>query len=148
MDVRAVASAIAARYAPGVLSTPTGAAAIRSSSGLSPERIGAYPAMIVSSDEGTVRVGEGSRLITARWFARLYYSDAASGDLERDITQLEDWTSVLLEAHKVSVQLGGLAAYVRTSSWKIGQLRFAGITYNGVELRLESVHTDGWQPTA
>lgn len=143
-----IADAIAARYAPGQVAAPGGADAIRSSSASLPNMIGATPCVLVFPDAGTLVPGNGTRLGHASWFVRLYYGQAAGGDLERDSDELLDYLGVLVDQHSTSLQLGGLVVYVRCTGWRVGVLRYAGETYTGLELRVETQTAEAWTPTA
>lgn len=145
-SIDSIAQAIAARYASGTLTPPGGLEATRFATADLPAAIPDTPGVLVFADEGTLDPGNGTRLSAASFLVRFYYAEA--GDLERDQVALRDWLDVLINAHLAAMQLGGLVAAVRTRRWKLGQLPYAGRTYNGVELTVEAISSEGWSPTA
>lgn len=148
-DVGAIAEAIAARYAaPNLPATPTGADGIRSSSANIPNHLPARPCVLVFPDAGALDAGDGIRIGELTWFVRLYYDEVGGGDLERDSDELRDWLTLLLDQHKASMQLGGLVVATRTTGYRLGVLRFAGVDYTGLELRVQTVTTEPWAATA
>lgn len=151
MDVGAIAEALAARYTAGALpATPAGADGIRSSSANIPNQLPARPCVLVFPDQGALDAGGGIRIGQLTWFVRLYYDEVGGGDLERDSDELRDWLSLFLDQHKAQVHLG-LAATVqatRTTGYRLGVLRFAGVDYTGLELRVETITTEPWDATA
>lgn len=151
MDIGAIAEAIAARYAaPNLPATPAGADAIRSSSANIPNDLGPRPCVLVFPDQGALEAGGGIRIGELTWFVRLYYDAVGDGDLERDSDELRDWLSLLLDQHKASVHLGlaGTVQATRTLGYRLGVLRFAGVDYTGLELRIQTVTTEPWDATA
>lgn len=149
MDFAALATAVAAKYAPGVLTPPAAYPTdIRSSTGTPPAQLGARPCVVVFVDEGELDAGNGTRIGLHHLLARFYYSDAADFDLARENAALEAWLSVLVDAHKAGVQLAGTVAACRTVGYKLGILDYAGGKYNGAELRVDVATSEGWAATA
>lgn len=144
MDIDAIATAVAARYSS--LTPPAGLGAIRKATGDLPQAIGQVPVVLIWPEEGELRAGTGSRLGDHLFFARFYFG--LTRNLERETKACRRWLSVLLDAHKDAVQLGGLVASVRTITWQIGQMEYAGKTYTGIELGLQVVTTEPWDATA
>jgi hypothetical protein len=142
-----VADAIAARFAPGVVAAPAGTNAIRTSSASLPNVIGATPAVLVSIDAGTLTYTAGTRLGAADWFVRLYYDQAAGGDLERDSRELLDYLTVLVDQLAAALQLSGTVVSAHVTGFRVGMLRYAGAMYTGLELRVHTVTTESWTPT-
>lgn len=146
IDLDAIAEAIAARYAPGLLTPPAGLDAIRSSSANLPNNLGALPLVLTFLESGELTPGNGTRLGDHRFLVRFYLAE--TGDWTRHSDQLRRWAAKLLDVHLTGAQLGGLVAAVRTRGWRIGSMRYAGQTYAGAEMRLQVVTSDSWAPTA
>jgi hypothetical protein len=143
-----IGDAIADRYAPGVLSTPGGSDAIRSSSANLPNHIGATPAVLVFLDAGQLTPGNGTRIGVTDWLVRLYYDQVGGGDLERDLDEIRDWLTILVNAHQVLVQLGGAVVWCRTVGFRVGILEYAGVRFTGAEIRVQTGTSESWTPTA
>jgi hypothetical protein len=146
-DFGAISDALAAKFGVGVLATPTGADAIRSASAALPSGLGALPAVYVFADSGQLTQGGGSRHGEHVFLARLYYDQAAGGDLERDVPELQDWLGVMLDALKPGMQLSAQVDAARIVGWRIAILPYAGLEYTGLELRIQVVTSAGWTPT-
>jgi hypothetical protein len=142
-----IGDAIADRYAPGVLSTPGGADAIRSSSANLPNNIGATPAVLVFLDSGQLTAGNGTRVGLTDWLVRLYYDQLGAGDLERDLDELRDWLTILVNAHLAQLNLGGAVVFCRTVGFRVGVLEYAGVKFTGCEVRVQTGTSESWTPT-
>jgi hypothetical protein len=147
LDLDGIAGAIAARYAAGQLTAPTGYATIRSSTANPPGAIGPTPAVVVSISDGAFPIeNNGTRVGEQRWFVRFYLDQ--SSDLERAEPALRKWLSVLLYQHQSGIQLGGLVVIVRIESFKVGILPYGGVDYTGIELAVHTATSEAWSPTA
>jgi hypothetical protein len=146
LDTYAIATAIAARYAPGVMAPPAGLPPIRQATASPPNGITKTPLVLVIPDSGEVEhIGGGTRRMTHVWLVRFYL--ALSTDLARDYVALEKWTAKLLDAHLAGIALGGLVTAVRTKSYRVGSMRYGAKDYEGIELRVEAVTTEAWSPS-
>jgi hypothetical protein len=146
MDFDASAIALAARFAPAQVTPPTGYDNVRVSTADLPGQMTPLPTMLVFLDSGDFRTGNGTRQGGHDWLARFYYNQ--TGDLERDMVALRKWAGVLVDQLKLSVQLGGIVTSARVMSYQIGVLRYAGIDYSGIELRVHVVTDEGWAAAA
>lgn len=146
MDVDAIAVAVAARYAPAQVTPPVGLTNVRRSTADLPQALNAMPAFLVFPDSGTLNPGNGTRTGKATFLGRFYFGLARN--LARETNALRKWLTVLLGQHSTGVQLGGTVVSIRTVSWKIGQMSYAGKEYSGIELGLEVVTSEPWTPTA
>jgi hypothetical protein len=144
-DFDAIATAIAARYAPGQVTPPTGYANIRTSTADAPGNIVA-PCVIVFPEAGTFEPGSGTRIGPSDFLVRFYFEKAA--DLPRQLTALRKWLTVLVDQHLLSVQLGGTVASCRTMRWSVGLLEYGDQPYAGIELGVHVVTSEAWSPTA
>lgn len=154
MDIDATAAAIAAKYA--ALTPPTGYQAVRLATAdlpqhLTPGRgsdtVKPRPVVLVFPDQATLIPGSGQQRVTdARFLVRFYY--AVQRDLARETNALRKWLTVLQDAHKQGLTLGGTVTYCRTVGWRIGTLRYADRDYSGVELQVAVGAAEPWSPTA
>lgn len=153
-DFAAIGAAIAARYAPGTLATPAGEVAIRSSTNKPPDQLGALPLVLIVPAEGSFGTGakgvggrHGTREGEHWYLAQLFAAQVPDSDLGRAMGSLQAWLTVLVDVHVAQLALGGLVVAVRTISWRVGILRYMGVSYAGVELRLQVVTAEAWSPT-
>lgn len=148
-DFDLLASTIAARYAPGVVTPPATYPNIRRSTANPPNRVTMLPLVIVYTDGGTFRVGGGEKRGAHRFIVRFLYQQ--STDLEREQTALRTWATVLVDQLKGAVQLGGAVptlALVRNIEWRIRLIPYRSKVYAGIELTCDAVTTEGWLATA
>jgi hypothetical protein len=145
-DVNAITIALAARFAAAQVTPPSGLQNIRSSTGSPPNQLPATPCVIAFPIEGDFRTGQGTRLGAGQWIVRFYY--AQTGDILRDSTALQKWSTVLVDQLKGAVQLGGIVARATVDHWKIGIVAYAGTDYSGIELTVEIVTSESWAAVA
>jgi hypothetical protein len=145
-DFDAISAALAARYAAGAMTAPTGYDPIRVATADLPGQMTPLPTVLVFPDHGDFRAGNGTRLGGHDFLVRFYYSQI--GDITRDMVALRKWLTVLADQHRDAVQLGGLVTLVTTMSWRIGQMAYAGMDYSGIEFGVHVVTDEGWAATA
>lgn len=145
VDYNAVAAAIAARYAPAQVTPPAGLANVRVSTANLPNHLTMLPAVLVFLDAGELTPGNGTRLGEGVFLARFYLG--APKSLARDMVKLTKWLGVLVDQHGTGLQLGGLVVAVRTRGWKVGMMDYNGVTFSGIELRLQVVTSEPWTPS-
>lgn len=154
MDVDATAAAIAAQYAG--LTPPVGYQPIRLATADLPQHLAPgrgsstvkpRPIVLVFPDQATLIPGSGQQRVTdARFLVRFYY--AIQRDIAREVNACRKWTTVLQDAHRTNLTLGGTVTYCRTIGWRQGTLRYADRDYTGVELTLAVGAAEPWSPTA
>lgn len=145
-DFDAIAVALAGRFDPAQVTPPAGYDPIRLATADLPGQMTPLPTVLVFLDQGTFDTGAGSRQGGHDFLVRFYYDQA--GDLARAQVALRRWLTILADQLRTSVQLGGIVATARVMGWKIGQLGYAGETYEGLELRVRIVTTEGWAASA
>lgn len=148
LDLYAIGTAIATRYAPANVTPPTGEPTLRYATADLPVAIGATPAIVVVSDGGTLTFGSQTRRGAHRYSVNLYIEDA--GDYGRQMARAAKWASALLDVPLASVHLGMPDTVSQTwlASYEIGLLEYAGTTFVGVRLGVEVTTTDGISPVA
>jgi hypothetical protein len=142
----AIAEAVAARYAAGTLAPPAGLDAIGEATADLPNHIGQYPTLLVFLDAGALDAGQGTRIGVSTFLARFYFADGL--DLEGANADLRRWLTVLVDAHKLSVQLGGVVDVVRTVAWRAGILHYGGADHVGLELTVRVWTSEAWEAVA
>ena len=146
-DFTAIAAALAARYAPGALTAPTGYDTIRLSTYTPAEAMLPLPCVLVFAPEsGEFATGNGTRTGTHDWVVRFYYDQA--GDLARQAAALLAWAPVLFDQLRAAVTLSGTAISARLASYRIGYMQYAGDDYAGIEMRVRVQTSEAWAATA
>lgn len=138
-DFYATCNALAARYAPGTISTPTGEAAMRFALGQSPNDLSATPCVIVSPQDGELVYAAGSKSGEYRVNVNFYLAKA-SADFKRLETSRQRWLPVLLAATDGQMQLGqGGSATVQKAiplTWEFTELPYGGESYDGITIHV------------
>jgi hypothetical protein len=145
-DLYAIANALAARYASGVVTPPAGYQNIRKATAAPPQAMTTRPAVIVFPDTGEFSYFAGKRDSGHDFIVRFYFNEA--GDLARDQVALLKWATVLVDQLRLSTQLGGTVTVARCDTWKIGYLTYGGKDYSGVELGVHVVVNEAWAAVA
>lgn len=139
MNYKTLADALAARYAPGVTTPPTGYANIVASTATPPNTLPRSPYVVVWPNEGTLIVGSGQVLGRPQEFLVNFYYAKTEGDIPRESTALLSWLGVLLAQTYPALQLGftdGTVLKAIPVKWTIGALVYAGITYDGITITI------------
>lgn len=147
-DFDAITNAIAARFAPGVVTPPAGYPNIRTSTGNLPNQMVPLPAVLVFPESGDFHTAPkaGGRDSVHEFIVRFYYNQ--TGTLERDTVALRRWLTVLVDQLRASAMLGGIVTLARVESWLIGLLPYAGTDYTGIELTVRVTVNEAWSVTA
>jgi hypothetical protein len=141
-DFDAQATAIAARFAPGVVTPPTGYDNIRVSTAALPNQMTPLPSVFVFLESGGFPMyGSQKRQGGYEWAVRFYYNQV--GDMERDQVALRKWATVLT-GQVTTVQLGGIVDSALMTSFKFGVLHYAGEFYTGIEFGIHVVKDEPW----
>jgi hypothetical protein len=146
LDFDAVAVALAARYAPGVMSPPAGQAALRLSTATMPQQVTVTPVILVFPDSGTFEYGSSTRQGDALFKLQFLYSMGV--DMARDSVALRKWAGVLADQLRGAAQLGGIVASARVSGWRTVKITYGGDEFNGIELDVAIVTTEAWTATS
>lgn len=146
-DFDAVSTALAARYAPGVVVPPAGLQNIRKSVSDLPQGLGQMPIVLVFPDAGALDTGDGTRTGLHRFIVRFYFG--LTRNLARETNACRKWLTVLADQLKAggAVQLGGLVANCELVTWRIGVMEYMGKRYSGIELGVDVTTTEGWNPS-
>jgi len=146
IDFDAIATALAARYAPGLMSPPSGLGALRLSTATLPQQVSVTPAVLVFPDSGTLEYGSSTRQGDALMKLQFLYSMGV--DMARDSVALRKWLGVLLDQLRGAAQLGGIVASARVTGWRTVKITYGGGDFNGIELDVAVVTIEAWTATA
>jgi hypothetical protein len=105
IDFKACCNALAARFAPGTISTPSGAVAMRHAYGQMPKNVAAVPCVLVEPINGTIQANPG------QWSHEmdvdvLFLLSKRPGDPARVELQRQIWLPTLLAATEGQLKLG------------------------------------------
>lgn len=134
MNLADIADGLAARFAPGVVTPPTGMKNITSSTPRPPNNIPNTPFVIAWASDGDVTLGAGSVTGTAR-FNVVFYFAKSDGDIPRQYDALLEWVGILIDQLYGAQKLG--VAGVRKGyvvRWEIGVITYAGVQYEAVSM--------------
>lgn len=146
-DYTAIATALAARYAPGTMSPPAGYDPVRLSTFKPAEDLPPLPCVLVfAPTEITFGSGNGTRHQAQDWTVRLYYDQA--GDLARQAAALLAWLGVFVDQLKASAQLGGIVTSAVLTRARSGYLTYAGADFAGIEGTVRILTDESWAATA
>ena len=146
-DFDAQGVALALRFTAANCPAPAGGyQAIRYATNYPAAAVGPLPCVLVFPTEGDLLTGGGKRESHETWLARFYFAE--TGTPEKDYKALQKWLGVLLDATKLSDQLGGTVAWARPMSWRIGALDYGDKRYSGIELTLHIEAHEAYSPTA
>lgn len=134
MDMNAICNALAARFAPGTIGTPTGAEAMRYAYGQAPNNLPATPSVVVLPEDGQVVANPGQWRFEHN-IDVLFYLAKAPGDTARVETQRQLWLPTLLAATQGQAKLGvsGVDKALPTE-WEFTELPFGGDEYHGIRI--------------
>jgi len=147
IDFDLIGSGIAARYAPGAVTPPTGLGNIRTATADLPNALTVLPAVTVMPDRGQLSPGNGTRLVEADYLVRFHFSKARN--LPRDTNALRKWLGILIDQLRVGETVGAGStgvAVVRVLTYAIRILPYGRAEYMGIELGVRATLTGSWTP--
>lgn len=131
MNAYTVAAALAAKFASGTLTPPTGYTAVRVATAAIPNAIPVLPCVLVILPDGEIIAGSPNADITLNFHVQFHYGKN-TGDLARDMTAMLQWLTVLLFAAWADPTLG-LSGSQQVKSAYPADFRLAVFTYGGEE---------------
>lgn len=146
-----IGEALAARYASGTLTPPSGYAAVRVATSKLPNNIPLTPWVLVTLPDGEVVI-DSAQSVTLNYHVTFYYGKA-SGDTARDMTGMLSWIGVLLAATFGQTSLGVAATqFVKSalpSAFRLTVETYGGDEYYGWDITVPVLLRDlGWTFTA
>jgi hypothetical protein len=139
IDFRAICVALAARYAPGTISTPTGASAMRASYAQAPKNVPTVPCVVLEIQQGTVTANPGQWKHEMQVDA-IFVLSKRPGDPARVDTQRQLWLPALLAATegKLTLGLAGQAGYsvdkAIPTGWDWIEYQIGADGYDGIRI--------------
>jgi hypothetical protein len=147
MDLSAIASALADRYAADLIVPPAGYTDPGTATHQLPNAITSTPTAVVFPPEGEFSYAVMKRSGNLDFPVRFYIAPTA--DLPRATQAMYDWAGVLLDRlqGRYDLDLSPTVTHAVTSELRFGKLEYAGAEYVGVEFVVR-VHTEEpFQPT-
>lgn len=149
-----IADALAAKFAPGVVTPPTGYRNIALSTARLQNNLVNVPFIAIFPPEpGSVEVTiDPGRRITVIPFRLRFHFDQASGDLSKTTAALYSWATVLYDQLATGAKLGlggapGVMKAIPTSGPGFATLPYAGTEYDGIEWTVSVWYEDAYLMT-
>lgn len=139
IDFKAVCNALAARFAPGTIATPTGAVAMRAAYGQMPKNVAAVPCVLIEPTDGSINA------TSSQWEHQMHIDavfllSKRPGDPARVEAQRQIWLPSLLYATEKQLKLGigaqsgyELAKAIPTG-WEWIEYDVGGDAYDGIRI--------------
>lgn len=134
MNLADIADGLAARFAPGVVTPPTGMKNITSATARPPNNIPNTPFVIAWASDGDVKLA-GFQVDHTLRFNVVFYFSKSDGDIPRQYDALLEWVGILIDQLYAQQKLGVTGVkkgYV--TRWEIGVLTYAGTLYEAVSM--------------
>jgi hypothetical protein len=132
VNLLTIADALAARFAPGLVTPPTGRKNITAATARPPNAIPNTPYVVAWADSGEVTFPPGQMLGEHEFKVTFYYSKSEA-DIPREYAALLDWVGVLLARLAGQTQLGVVGVKKAIPMrWEIGTAIYAGVTYEAI----------------
>jgi hypothetical protein len=135
LDLKAIADALAARYAPGLVTPPTGYPNIVAATATPPNALTQFPSVVAWPNTGEITYNPGVRKGEHEFLVNFYYAKH-EGDIPRESAALLNWLGVLLDRLHGQTMLGLAPIVLKAivTNWTIGALVYAGMTCDGITL--------------
>jgi len=149
-DALVIGEALAAKYASGTLTPPTGYPAVRVSTAKLPNNIPVTPWVLVVLPDGEVQI-DSSQQVTLNYHVIFHYGKS-SGDTARDMSGMMSWIGLLLAATFSGTTLGVSATqFVKSalpSTFRLTVETYGGDEYYGWDITVTVILRDlGWTMT-
>ena len=134
MNLLTIADALAARYAPGLVTPPAGRKNITAATARPPNAIPNTPFVVAWADSGEVTFPPGLMLGEHEFKVTFYYSKSEA-DIPREYASLLDWVGILLAQLAGQTKLGVVGVKKAIPMhWEIGMARYADIMYEAITI--------------
>ena len=134
MNLLTIADALAARYAPGLVTPPAGRKNITAATARPPNAIPNTPFVVAWADSGEVTFPPGVMLGEHEFKVTFYYSKSEA-DIPREYASLLDWVGILLAQLAGQTKLGVVGVKKAIPMhWEIGMARYADIMYEAITI--------------
>ena len=143
-DFYAACNALAARYAPGTITAPTGEQAMRAAFGQDPNGISQSPCVVIFPKDGDIIYGNGDKKGEYRVDVNFYLAKSTA-DYKRLDASRQRWLVPLLAATdgQSLLGLGGSGTVVKAipTTWEFAQLLYGDFTWEGIVIHV-TIFTD------
>jgi len=134
VNLLTIADALAARYAPGLVTPPAGRKNITAATARPPNAIPNTPFVVAWADSGEVTFPPGLMLGEHEFKVTFYYSKSEA-DIPREYASLLDWVGILLAQLAGQTKLGVVGVKKAIPMhWEIGMARYADIMYEAITI--------------
>jgi hypothetical protein len=134
VNLLTIADALAARYAPGLVTPPAGRKNITAATARPPNAIPNTPFVVAWADSGEVTFPPGVMLGEHEFKVTFYYSKSEA-DIPREYASLLDWVGILLAQLAGQTKLGVVGVKKAIPMhWEIGMARYADIMYEAITI--------------
>ena len=134
MNLLTIADALAARYAPGLVTPPAGRKNITAATARPPNNLPNTPFVIAWATEGEITL-QPSRALGEHTFLVTFYYSKSEADIPREYAALLDWVGVLLERLYGAMKLGVTGVMkALVTRWEIGVAVYGGVQYEAITL--------------
>ena len=106
IDFYGICNALAARFAPGTITTPSGAKAMRPASGQIPKSAPVVPMVFVEATDGTVIAQDGNAWLHEMHVDVVFLTSKRQGDPVREDAERQRWLPTLLAATEGQLKVG------------------------------------------
>ena len=137
-DLKGTCDALAARFAPGTITTPTSGLAMRAAYGQMPNTVPATPAVYIEPTDGEVT---GDNRWAHEWnLDAVFLVDKSTADPKRIETQRQLWLPTLLGATQgqvklgIGAQVGWELAKALPTGWKWDEVDVAGTDFAAIRV--------------
>lgn len=139
IDLKAICDGLAARFAAGTISTPTGAHTMRTSYAAPPKSAPVVPCVILEVQDGTIIANPGQWNHELNIDAVFLYSKR-QGDTVRQDTERQRWLGNLLAATEAQLKIGLGAASGYTvdkalpADWEFTEYQVGSDLFDGIRV--------------
>jgi hypothetical protein len=147
VNITAIASAVADRFAPSAITPPSGYTDPGTATHLMPNAITTLPTCVVFPPEGDFSYQAFKRTGDLTFPVRWYVGDAS--DLPRATQAMYDWAGVLLDQLEAQYDLdqGPAVTHAYVTAYRFGRLPYADREYTGIELTVVAHVQEAFTPT-
>lgn len=134
MNLLTIADALAARYAPGLVTPPAGRKNITAATARPPNNLPNTPFVIAWADNGDVTFTPG-QMKGEHEFKVVFAYSKSEADIPREYAALLDWVGILLAQLNGQMMLGVVGVMKAIPlRWEIGTMVYGGVTYEAITI--------------
>lgn len=141
IDLKAICDALAARFAAGTISTPSGALAMRKSYAAPPKSLPIVPAVILEVQDGTMTPNPGQWQHEINIDVVFCYSKR-EGDTVRQDTQRQRWLGQLLAATQAAMTITLAGSGVKSAlptGWEFVEYEVGASVFDAIRVHYQVI---------